>query len=173
MITVNSVLENVAQNEKLREEYKTLCQRGQGEKITISRLESRRVRMRKTTDKGTDIGLILEPGTVLRNGDVLYHTKDKMIVIELEPENVAILTFKPETAMDDELFEIAVKVGHAIGNLHRPIKVDGNNIIVPIQADSEIELLNRVLALVLEHLTISNAKMVFEPDEGTHIHEHQ
>jgi urease accessory protein len=128
--------------------------------------------MRKTTDKGTDVGISLEPGSILRNGDVLYNSNDKMITVELEPENVAVLTFKREDATDDELFEVAVKIGHAIGNLHRPIKVEGEKVFLPIQADSEIELLNKAFAHILDHLTMTKDKMVFEPDEGLHTHEH-
>ena len=172
MISISSILGNIKKDEKLHETYQTLCQKGQCEKMTISRLESQRVRMRKTTDKGTDIGLTLEPGSILRNGDVLYQTNDKMIVVELEPENVAVLAFKDEDATDDELFEVAVKVGHAIGNLHRPIKVNGEKVVLPIQADSEIELLNKIFTPILDHLSITRTKMVFEPEEGLHTHEH-
>ena len=172
MISVTTVLGNVRKDEKLREVHQALCQKGQCEKITVSRLESRRARIRKTTDKGTDVGITLEPGTVLRNGDVLYHSSDKMITVELEPENVAVLTFKREDIIDDELFEVAVKMGHAIGNLHRPIKVEGEKVFLPIQADSEIELLNKTFAHILDHITITKDKMVFEPDEGLYTHEH-
>jgi urease accessory protein len=172
LILVASILGNVRRDERLHKAYEALCQKGQCEKMTISRIESQRVRMRKTTDKGTDIGLTLEPGTTLRNGDVLYQESDKMIVVELEPENVAVLAFKHEDAKVDELFEVAVKVGHAIGNLHRPIKVIGEKVFLPIQADSEIELLTKILAPILDHLSITQAKMVFEPEEGLHTHEH-
>jgi urease accessory protein len=172
LISVATVLGNVRKDEKLREEYQALCKKGQCEKITVSRLESRRARMRKTTDKGTDVGMTLEPGTILRNGDVIYHSNDKMITVELEPENVAVLTFKRENAEEDELFEVAVKIGHAIGNLHRPIKVEGEKVFLPIQADSEMELLNKTFAHILDHLTITKDKMVFEPEEGLYTHEH-
>lgn len=172
MISVTSVLGNVRRDEKLREEYQALCQKGQCEKITISRLESQRARMRKITDKGTDVGITFDPGTILKNGDVLYHSNDKMITVELEPENVAVLTFKRESTTDDELFEVAVKIGHAIGNLHRPIRVEGERVFLPIQADSEIELLNKTFAHIMDHLTITKDKMVFEPEEGLHTHEH-
>jgi len=172
LISVTTVLGNVRRDEKFREAHQALCQRGQCEKIIVGRLESRRVRMRKTTDKGTDMGIALEPGTVLRNGDVLYNSNEKMITVELEPENVAVLTFKREDATDDELFEVAVKIGHAIGNLHRPIKVEGEKVFLPIQAGSEIELLNKTFAHILDHITITKDKMVFEPDEGLYTHEH-
>ena len=172
MISVASVLGNVRRDEKLLEAYQALCQKGECEKITISRLESRRARMRKTTDKGTDVGITFEPGAILRDGDVLYHSNDKMITVELEPENVAVLTFKRENATDDELFEVAVKIGHAVGNLHRPIRVEGEKVFLPIQADSEIELLNKTFAHILDHLTITKDKIVFEPEEGLSTHEH-
>jgi urease accessory protein len=128
--------------------------------------------MRKTTDKGTDVGITFEPGIILRNGDVIYHSNDKMITVELEPENVAVLTFKRENTTGDELFEVAVKIGHAIGNLHRPIKVEGEKVFLPIQADSEIELLSKTFAYISDHLTITKDKMVFEPEEGLYTHEH-
>jgi urease accessory protein len=172
LISVSSILGNIKKDEKLHEAYQTLCQKGQCEKITISRLESQRVRMRKTTDKETDIGFTLEQGTILRNGDVLYQTNDKMIVVELEPENVAVLVFKHADETDDEVFEVAVKVGHAIGNLHRPIIVEDEKIFLPIQADSELELLTKILTPILDHLSITSTKMVFEPEEALHSHEH-
>jgi len=172
LISVTTVLGNVRRDEKLREAHQALCQKGQCEKITVSRLESRRARMRKTTDKGTDVGITLEPGSILRNGDVVFHSNEKMITVELEPENVAVLTFKREDATDSELFEVAVKIGHALGNLHRPIKVEGEKVFLPIQADSEIELLNKTFAHILDHLTITKDKMVFEPEEGLLTHEH-
>jgi urease accessory protein len=128
--------------------------------------------MRKTTNKGTDVALTLETDTILRNGDILYWSDDRMIVVEQEPENVAVLTFKDENATKSELFHIAVELGHTVGNLHRPIKVKGEKVYVPIQADSEIELLNRLLEPILDHLTITTERLVFEPEEGLHTHEH-
>jgi urease accessory protein len=128
--------------------------------------------MRKTTDKGTDVAVSLEQGNSLRNGDVLYHSSDRMIVVEQEPENVAVLSFKDEDATENEMFEAAVKLGHAIGNLHRPINVKGKKVILPIQADSEIELLNNTFKQIIDHLTITRERIVFEPEEGWHTHEH-
>ena len=172
LITIDSVVGNVKRNKKLQEDYNSLCQKGLCEKIIISRLESQRVRMRKTTDKGTDAGLSLPDGTNLRNGDVLYKTKTKMIVVEVEPEDVAVLTLKKVDKDDDDLFELAVRIGHAIGNLHRPIKVEGKKVYLPIQAQCEIELLKKIFEPIHEHLSITLDKIVFETDQGLRTHEH-
>jgi urease accessory protein len=173
LITAISVIGNINTNEKLREEYQAFCRKDLCEKIMISRIESQRVRMRKMTDKGTDVGLVLAQGTVLRNGDVIYLTKDKIITVEIEPEIVAVLTFKPDDIQNHDLFALAVRIGHALGNLHRPIKVDEERIYVPIQADTEIELLNKIFEAMHDHLEISKAKIVFEPEEGMQTHEHK
>jgi urease accessory protein len=171
LITVDSVIGNINADERLNEEYQTLSKNGLCEKIVISRMESQRVRMRKTTDKGTDVGLILPQGTVLRNGDIIHMARDKMIVIELEPENVAVLSLRSDEE-DHDLFAVAVKIGHALGNLHRPIQVSGKKIYVPIQAESEIELLGKIFEPLHDHLEISKTKIVFEPEEGIRTHEH-
>ena len=67
---------------------------------------------------------------------------------------------------------LSTKIGHTLGNMHRPIKISGEKIYFPIQADSEIELLNKMFQPIRDHLSITKAKMVFEPEEGIHVHEH-
>jgi urease accessory protein len=173
LITANSVIGNINQDKKLREEYQTLCQKDSCEKIMISRLETQRVRMRKTTNKGTDIALILAQGTVLKKGDVVFLTKDKIITIEIEPENVAVLTLKLDDAQDHEKLTLPIRIGHILGNLHRPIKVKGEKIYVPIQAETEIELLNKIFESIHNYIDITQDKIVFEPDEGLQKHEHK
>lgn len=150
------------------------------EKITLSRLESERVRMRKTTDKGSDVVIILPAGSPrLRHGDILSFaaaggqggtatssSSSTMIVVEIEPENVGVIQIAGGDA------RTAALVGHAIGNLHRPIKVqDGTTIYFPVQTDDEAAMIERQLAHL--HVKIGRARMVFEPEEAAaHVHEH-
>jgi urease accessory protein len=173
LITVDTIIGNINKDKKLRKEFKMLCDKDSCEKIMVSRLESQRVRMRKITDKGTDVGLILPIGTILQNGDVIHKTKDKIIIIEIEPEDVAVLSFNSEDSHDFNLFGLAVRIGHTLGNMHRPIKVVGTSIYIPIQADTEIELLNRIFEPMNHHLHVTKDKIIFEPEEGTHTHEHR
>jgi urease accessory protein len=173
LITINSVIGNVDKDKKLREEYQVFCRKGMCEKIVVSRLESQRVRMRKSTDKGTDVGLVLAQGMVLKKGDVVYLTEEKMIVVEIEPETVAVLSFKSDDSRDHDMFGLGVKIGHSLGNLHRPIKVVGETIYVPIQADTEIDLLKKIFEPLKHHLDIEKDKIVFEPEEDMQAHEHK
>jgi urease accessory protein len=131
--------------------------------------------MRKTSSKGTDIALTLAPGTKLRHGDVLMVANDKMIIVELEPENVAVIQIKNNIHEhhNDDAIQVPVTIGHAIGNLHRPIKLEGRKIYFPIQTDSEIEMFKKIFSTLSDHLEISRTKMVFEPEEGgVDVHEH-
>jgi urease accessory protein len=127
--------------------------------------------MRKTSNNGTDIALIMAPGSKLRHGDVLLLTAEQMIVLELQPENVISLEIK-ENLHGHNIIEIPARIGHAIGNLHRPLKLEGRKIFFPIQAESEVEMFKKIFSPLEDHLEIKSIKMVFEPDEGMDIHEH-
>jgi urease accessory protein len=171
MITINSIIGNMYHDENLRKQYQDMSSQSLCESIRINRIEAQRVRMRKRSSKGTDIALIMAPGTKLRHGDVLLVANDKMVIMELEPENLAVIQVKDNIPEYDAV-QVPVTIGHAIGNLHRPIKLEGRKIYFPIQTDSEIEMFKKIFGRLLDHLEITQAKMVFEPEEETDVHEH-
>ena len=171
MITINSIIGNMYHDENLRKQYEDMSSQSLCESIRINRIEAQRVRMRKKSSKGTDIALIMAPGTKLRHGDVLLVANDKMVIMELEPENLAVIQVKDNIPEYDAV-QVPVTIGHAIGNLHRPIKLEGRKIYFPIQTDSEIEMFKKIFGRLLDHLEITQAKMVFEPEEETDVHEH-
>jgi urease accessory protein len=170
MININSIVGNIRDNDKLTLKYQVMTENRLSEIVQISRTEAERVRMRKTSNKGNDVAIALSQNTRLRNGDVLLLTADRMIVVEITPEKVAVVSFK--TITDNHLFETAVRIGHTIGNLHRPIRLEDNKIFIPIQADSELDLLRKLFGQAREHVEVSSTNIVFEPEEGTGIHEH-
>jgi urease accessory protein len=171
LITINSVIGNIKKDNKLRLKYEEMCVRAACETIKINRLESERVRMRKTSDKGTDIALTLPQGTHLKHGDVIMLTEDKIVIVEIEPENVAMVEIK-DNIHDDDIVKVPVIIGHTIGNLHRPIKIEENRIYFPVQVDSEIDMFKKLFGSLNEYIHINKAMIVFEPDERMSIHEH-
>lgn len=171
MIRSDSVLGNAKSDDSLKRKFADMQAKGQAETIRVSRLESTRARMRKTSSSGTDVALTLSPGTTLRDGDVVALAEDKMIVVQREPETLASVELKHDSH-EDEMVELAVVVGHKIGNLHRPIMLEGRTIFFPIQADSELETLDRLFAPLRGHLTISKTSRVFEPTEEIEEHGH-
>lgn len=143
--------------------YDEMLAKNAVEKIAINRAESERLRMRKNTDRGSDVALAMPAGTRLRHGDVVA-LAEQMIIIEIEPEKVAVVRLKSPDS------RTAVLVGHAIGNLHRPIRVDGDRIVLPIQSDGEIEMLRRQLGAAAGSVEITQDLLVFEPEAGAHEH---
>lgn len=162
MITVNSVIGNINKEKQLKEKYDEMCNKNCCERIKISRFESQRARMRKSSDRGTDLALTLPPGIRLKHGDVIILTDKKMIIVEIEPENVIMIEIK-ENIHEDDVVEVPLRVGHTIGNLHRPIMIKRHKIYFPIQADTDLEMFKKLLEPINEHLDIKKRMMVFEP----------
>lgn len=132
------------------------------ELLRVPRADLEKSRMRKKTNMGTDIGIALAGG-VLRHGDVLEGGK-KTIIVEQIPELVASVRLKD--CSPDRL----VLAGHIIGNRHRPFSMDGSTIYFPIQADSELEVFERLLSDI--GAEISASKMVFVPQAGADVRGH-
>lgn len=171
MIMVDSVIGNINRDKILKKKYDEMSSRNFCETIKISRLESQRLRLRKSSDKGTEVALILQHDMHLKHGDVVMLTENNMVVIEIEPENVLMIEIK-ENIHEGDVIEVPARVGHTIGNLHRPIKIERRKIYFPIQADVEFQMFQKLLASISEHIDIKKTKMVFEPEEGMEMHEH-
>lgn len=171
LITIESVIGNINREKDLKEKYEEMSKKNLCETIRISRFESQRVRMRRVSSKGTDIALTLPQGTKLKHGDVIMLTEDRMIAVEIEPESVAVVEVR-NNIHEDERVEVPVRIGHTIGNLHRPIKLEGNKIYFPIQAETEIEMFRKLFTPLEDHVEIRATKMVFEPEEEMDVHEH-
>lgn len=171
MLNINLVVGNIHKDHELGQKYRQMSGKQLSETIRISRSEAQRVRMRKTSDKGTDIAIMLPQNTHIKHGDVLLLDNDRIIVVEVQPERVAVIAIENNIA-SHHLLEIAAKVGHTIGNLHRPIKIENNNIILPIQAESELDLLKKIIGSITEHINITSTTMVFEAEVGAEVHEH-
>jgi urease accessory protein len=101
-----------------------------------------------------------------------------MIIVKLSNELVAVISFKSQSYYNNQnqnyfdLINIAIKIGHTIGNLHRPLKLKENKIIFPIQTIDELSLFQKLLIDVKDHINITFDEIIFEPDQGFDIHEH-
>jgi urease accessory protein len=178
MLTVTTILGNIKKDPILNQRYEELFQKGLVESVLIQRSESEKVRMRKTSDKGTDIGFTLPSRSRLKDKDVVFLDDAKMILVKLSPELVAVLSFKDyrpnkhDGQHKPDLINIAIKIGHTIGNLHRPLKLEENKIIFPLHTVDEIDLFQRLLPNLKDHVVIRSDHLIFEPDQGFDIHEH-
>jgi urease accessory protein len=141
------------------------------EKIQVSRLEADRIRMRKVSNKGTDLAVTLVPGSHIRDGDVVLLAEERMVIAKRETEKVAIVTLNND-ASTQQLLDTAIKLGHIIGNMHRPIRITSNKVYFPIQSDSEIQLFKKLFYNLKQNIDITIKNIIFEPDSGYDIHGH-
>jgi urease accessory protein len=171
MIHINKIVGNINSDKDLQEKYQTMTENDNVEKIQVSRLEADRTRIRKLSNKGTDLALTMEPGSHINDGDVLLLTEEKMVIARRESENVIIISLSSDISTQ-QILETAIKLGHIIGNMHRPIKVTNNKVYFPIQSDSEIELFKRLFHNLTQNIDITDGNIIFEPDQGYDIHGH-
>ena len=171
MIHIHKIIGNIHSDSDLNDKYQEMIKTGLVEKIEITRLESDRARIRKLSDKGTDLALTLIPGSHINNGDVVMLSEEKMVIANRTPENVAMISLKGLMSQD-QLFETATKIGHTIGNMHRPIKVVSDKIYFPIQSQSEVELFQTLLSNLINNIVIKSENIIFDPEAGYDVHEH-
>ena len=171
MIHINKILGNIHSDSDLHEKYQDMMKKDKVEKIQVSRLEADRIRTRKVSDKGTDLALTLIPGSRIYEGDVVLLTEERMVIAKRESENVAIITLNNEISREQKL-DTAIKLGHIIGNMHRPIRVSNNKVFFPIQSDSEVELFKKLFYNLRQNVDIKTENIIFEPDLGYDIRGH-
>ena len=89
--------------------------------LPMSAADRRRVRRIVDASDGTALALEFPTGTVLRPGQVLHRAGRRAYVVAAAAEEVIVA--KPRDIAD------AARLGHLIGNLHRDIEVDGDEVI--------------------------------------------
>lgn len=163
MLKITSIAGNIFHDKKFGS-----LRDGDFERLKISRAELEKNRIRRETDRGTDVGLLLESGAMLHDGDVL-DSDGKMIVVEQMPEKV--IAVRPKN--DKNSAELPVLLGHIIGNRHRPISIEGNVIFFPIQSDSELDVFERLFADVINEIELSVEEKIFRAHTGANVHDHR
>jgi urease accessory protein len=170
MIEINRIYGNIKSDQILNSKHLEMIKNGKIESILLTRNESEKLRMRKVTDKGTEIALTMSAGSYLNDGDIVLSNDDRMIIVKRQSESVAVVTILYNSK--EKLLATAVKIGHTIGNLHRPVRIDGNKICFPIQSLSEIELFEKLFSNMRDHLELKSDQMIFQAEPGYNIHEH-
>ena len=161
MLEVNSPIGNIFHGKEFEDLKDKKC-----EKLMISRIELEKRILRRKTDQGTDVGLNLDSGIKLRHGDVIKNG-DSKILIEQLPEKVLSVRLKTKNVS-----EILILLGHIIGNRHRAISIQDDEVLFPIQADSEKEVFTKLFESIIDHIEMKIEERIFLPHTGANVHEH-
>jgi len=169
VIITRSILGNVFHDAHLSNKHDKMKASGMCEHLSLSRADMEHVRLRRKTERETDVGIILEPGSRLKDGDVLVDSKEKFIVVRQLPEKV--VSVKINEKKRSRVLELSAAVGHVIGNRHRPISINDNTISFPVMAASELEVFRKLFPA--RGIALEIEDQVFRPIGVTsHTHEH-
>ena len=162
MLEINAAIGNIFQDKEFVE-----AKSRNFERLHLSRTELEKRILRKTGNRGTDVGIKLDSGIRLCHGDVIGKG-DVKIVIKQMPEKVLLVTLKTQ-----DMIDVAILLGHIIGNRHRPISIqEGKIISFPIQAYSEKDVFTKLFQSIIDHIEIKVEEQIFSPHSGADVHEH-
>ncbi|MEM4391782.1 MAG: hypothetical protein QXG67_03230, partial [Candidatus Nitrosotenuis sp.] len=99
---VNTITGNIYDDAEVGKKFALSKEVGNYDVLELSRLDMAKSRMRKTTSKGIDVGIVLDSGTCLRHGDLL----DAKIPILVSQIKERVLMVTPKSNLDSKiLFE--------------------------------------------------------------------
>ncbi len=157
--------DDLATRRDAHEQHETL------ETIVIDADNRRRSRFRATTDRGTDVGVVLDRPAIA-SGDVLLVEDDRMIVVAFESRAALAITLPEATP---ETLAAAVELGHRVGNHHWDLAIEEGTVYVPLSADRHI--VERVVTDVVpdaevDETTVSADLFVTDTEDAGVDHEH-
>ena len=96
------------------------------EKVVLDRDGLSKPHQKLKTQSGESFGLSLPHGATLSPGDVIFADEDRVIVVELEPEDALVI--RPEGQMQ------WARAAYNIGNMHQRAFIQEDCIITPYDA---------------------------------------
>jgi urease accessory protein len=134
-------------------------------RIEVDETERRRSRFRTTAEDGTDLGVVV--GRELRDGDVLT-TGDRLVVVSLEAVDAMVVDFGGVADPDRAAVTTALELGHAVGNRHWDLAVEGERAYLPL-ADTRERMEDTVKPHLPDGATVGYdevAPTLFDEDGG-------
>ena len=168
MLLVNSILGNSYHGSSLNEKINFAKENNTLQRLFLSRTQMEKTHLRTETESGLEIGLSLEPGTVLHNGDVIEINSHLIVIHQLPEKVIRIMIHENEWSPN-----LLVHLGHIIGNRHRPLSLTSDGCIMfPIHDETEVELFKKLFSDIINHLELVVEDEIFIPNKGMNAHEH-
>ena len=168
MLVADTVLGNSYQGNHLHEKITFAKENNTLRRLFLSRTEMEKSRLRTKTEDGLESGLSLEPGHVLRNGDVIEIDSHLIVVHQLPEKVIRVMIHENEWSPN-----LLVQLGHIIGNRHRPLSITSDGCIMfPIHDETELELFEKLFSDIIDHLELIVEDEIFVPNKGMNVHEH-
>lgn len=137
MILAKEIIGNIYADEAYGKMYDNFLKDDKLEKVLISSKDRKKNKIRISTDKDSDVGIIVTEEAKLSSGDVIFCDEHRMIIVEVKKDYALVVDFD-ENINRHELLMRAVKFGHLIGNQHWTLMTKGNSVYLPIAIDKEV-----------------------------------
>jgi urease accessory protein len=102
------------------------------EHLDVAYDEAPKRRLRRATDAGTDVGVDLPAGAYLADGAVLHDDGRRLVVVRRRLERALVVRIGRGGVGD------AVRLGHAFGNQHVPLEVEGHEVRIPLTTSEDV-----------------------------------
>ena len=175
-VVYSKVIGNVYKNDNGNQNFTQHSPKNNSSTVCISRADMAKSRYLAKTESGDSIGIKLDRGVTLRNGDMLQDVEGRRtVIIEQALEKVGVLRFSDVN--NDSYARFFLLAGHIIGNRHKPIAIKKNGRIVtfPIENDAEIETFRMLFErreMMAGMVEVGVSEEVFTPDAGANVQGH-
>jgi urease accessory protein len=107
------------------------------ERLQVDSADAAKRILRRATDVGTDVAIALPRGSYLADGAVLADDGARIVVVERLPEPAVVVSFSPALSKA-QLLDAGVRIGHAFGNQHVPLEIEGDELYIPVTTSAEV-----------------------------------
>lgn len=165
MLKVEKIIGNVFENPELAKEFESNIQNENYKTVSILRYDLEKTRLKQKASDGTQIGISLDDGTKMTHGDVFYGNDVKVLIQQIPEQTISVRFAGLEP-------KLLVLIGHIIGNLHRPVSLEGDSISFPIHDKGEIDLFRTLFRDFVDKIEIILEEKIFQPHKSMNVHEH-
>lgn len=165
MLKVEKIIGNVFENPELAKEFESNIQNENYKTVSILRYDLEKTRLKQKASDGTQIGISLDDGTKMTHGDVFYGDDVKVLIQQIPEQTISVRFAGLEP-------KLLVLIGHIIGNLHRPVSLEGDSISFPIHDKGEIDLFRTLFRDFVDKIEIILEEKIFQPHKSMNVHEH-
>jgi Urease accessory protein UreE len=160
LLVADTILGNSYHENSLKGKISFAKENNTLQRLFLSRTQMEKSHLRVETENGLEIGLSLEPGTVMHNGDVLEIDSHLIVVHQLPEKVIRVMIHENEWSPN-----LLVQLGHIIGNRHRPLSITSDGCIMfPIHDETEVELFKKLFSDIIDHLEliVEDEKYLFQ-----------